>query len=198
MDIDAHIMEYFRVKKGDIPPYTGWLKSSRADMAKVMAVAGYKEGAEIGVCKGGHALQLFKIIPGLHLYCIDPWTKYSVRNSQKMQDENYKTTCVRLKDRNASILTKTSTQALADIEDGALDFIYIDGLHTFDAVMGDLINWAPKVKIGGMIAGHDYYAFYRSGVIEAVNAYTRAHGVDAWYLTRELQATFFWVKKHND
>ena len=198
MDIDAHIMEYFRIKKGDIPPYTGWLKSSRADMAKVMAVAGYKEGAEIGVAKGRHARQLFKLIPDLHLYCIDPWMKYSVRNDQDMQDANYERTCTRLQNCNATILRKTSTAALDDVADGALDFVYIDGMHTFDFVMTDLINWAPKVKIGGMIAGHDYYAFYRSGVIEAVNAYVRTHGVDAWYLTRELQATFFWVKKHND
>ena len=37
MDLDAHIKEYFRVKPGDVPPYTGWLKSKRADVAKVMA-----------------------------------------------------------------------------------------------------------------------------------------------------------------
>jgi hypothetical protein len=198
MDLDAHIKEYFRVKTGDVPPYTGWLDSKRANVANVMVEAKYKKGAEIGVAQARHARQLFKIIPGLHLFCVDPWTKYSVRNSQQKQDANYQTTCNRLKDYNATILKKTSAQALADIADGSLDFVYIDGLHTFDSVMFDLIKWSAKVRKGGMIAGHDYYEFYRYGVIEAVNAYTRAHRVDAWYLTRELRATYFWVKKHND
>jgi len=35
-----------------------------------------------------------------------------------------------------------------------------------------LILWAPKVKVGGMIAVHDYLAMRRGGVIEAVDAYT--------------------------
>jgi len=198
MNLDKVIKRYLRVKRGDIPPYTGWLQSTRLDLAKIIALAGFKTGAEIGVCKARHAIQLFDTIPELHLYCVDSWMKYPVRNSQERQDRNYEKTVTRLKDRNATIIRKTSMDALPDIEDGSLDFVYIDGLHYFDYVMQDIIGWAQKVKIGGIISGHDYFQFYKSGVMEAVNAYTRAHGVFEWYLTREFAPSFFWVKKHND
>jgi hypothetical protein len=44
-------------------------------------------------------------------------------------------------------------QALADAR---LDAVFIDGDHTFDAVTRDVAAWWPKVKKGGIIAGHDY------------------------------------------
>ena len=36
------------------------------------------------------------------------------------------------------------------------DFIYIDGLHTYEGVKTDIINYLPLVKEGGIIGGHDY------------------------------------------
>jgi len=41
--------------------------------------------------------------------------------------------------------------------DNSIDFIYIDASHDYENVKNDLIHWYPKVKIGGVIAGHDYY-----------------------------------------
>ena len=43
-----------------------------------------------------------------------------------------------------------------DFQDDSLDFVYIDGLHTYDAVKADIDGWYDKVKTGGIIAGHDY------------------------------------------
>jgi FkbM family methyltransferase len=40
--------------------------------------------------------------------------------------------------------------------DGTLDFIYIDGAHDYDNVKLDIESWFPKLKIGGIIAGHSY------------------------------------------
>ena len=36
------------------------------------------------------------------------------------------------------------------------DFVYIDGLHTYDGVKEDIKNYLPLVKEGGVIGGHDY------------------------------------------
>ena len=35
------------------------------------------------------------------------------------------------------------------------DFIYVDARHDFKGVWEDLAYW-PKLKVGGIIAGHDY------------------------------------------
>lgn len=50
----------------------------------------------------------------------------------------------------------TSTQASYLYSDGSLDFVFIDADHTKEGFSADLLCWYPKVKSGGVIAGHDY------------------------------------------
>ncbi len=52
-----------------------------------------------------------------------------------------------------------SLQASARHADGSLDFVFLDGCHTFEAVQADIKAWRPKVKTGGMLAGHDYNTY---------------------------------------
>jgi len=101
------------------------------------------------------------------------------------------------RDFTVEIIRKTSIEAVKDVPDGSLDFVYIDALHEFDPVMMDLIEWVPKVRKGGIVAGHDYSnVFYQFGVIEAVRAYTYAHNVYHWYVTdMDHHPSYFWVKE---
>ena len=46
-----------------------------------------------------------------------------------------------------------------DFEDNSIDAIYIDGNHSYEAVIEDIKNWSPKVKQGGLIIGDDYLTF---------------------------------------
>lgn len=55
------------------------------------------------------------------------------------------------------------------IEDESLDFIYIDGDHTYRGVKEDIKNYLPKLKKGGLIAGHDYEETNFPEVTKAVN-----------------------------
>ena len=48
-----------------------------------------------------------------------------------------------------------STDAVSVLKD-KYDFIYIDGLHTYEGVKDDINNYLPLVKKGGVIGGHDY------------------------------------------
>jgi len=58
---------------------------------------------------------------------------------------------------------------LADkFQDSAFDFIYIDGSHKEEDIERDLQLFLPKLKPGGIIAGHDYVEAW-PGVIRAVN-----------------------------
>ena len=41
-------------------------------------------------------------------------------------------------------------------EDGSCDFVFLDAAHEYDAVLRDLLAWIPKIKPGGIMAGHDY------------------------------------------
>ena len=49
-----------------------------------------------------------------------------------------------------------SYNVVPNLPDNYFDFIYIDGEHGYEAVKKDLTMCLPKLKNGGMVAGHDY------------------------------------------
>lgn len=49
----------------------------------------------------------------------------------------------------------------------SFDLVYIDAAHDFDSVNEDIKQYLPKIKPGGIIAGHDYHHVW-PGVQEAV------------------------------
>lgn len=49
-----------------------------------------------------------------------------------------------------------SVEAAKLYDDGSLDFVFIDADHTKEGIAGDLKSWYPKIKVGGVLAGHDY------------------------------------------
>lgn len=51
-----------------------------------------------------------------------------------------------------------SVEAAKTYKDNSLDFVFIDASHDFKSVLEDVHSWFPKVKKGGIIAGHDYRA----------------------------------------
>jgi len=49
-----------------------------------------------------------------------------------------------------------SIKASELFEDNSIDFCFIDANHEYEFVLDDIRAWYPKVKQGGIIAGHDY------------------------------------------
>jgi len=188
---DRIIWDKFRIKRRDNLPYTGWT-GHRDMLAEMFAELKYTHGAEVGVRMGEFSKILLDANPGLQLLCVDPWAAYERVNAEK-QKKYYDIAVNTLGGYNAVLMKMTSEAACADIKDRSLDFVYIDGAHSFDNVVIDLIKWSSKVKHGGIISGHDYYPFYQGGVMLAVDAYTRAHNIQNWYVTREKEPSFFWV-----
>jgi len=64
-----------------------------------------------------------------------------------------------------------SCDAVSSLKDDKYDFVYIDGLHTYEGVKDDINNYLPLVKKGGYIGGHDYGTQHPHllGVTEAVD-----------------------------
>jgi len=141
---------------------------------------GFKYGVEVGVSKGNFSAHMLKNINGLNLIGIDP---YDTRSLERFSFYNF------------SLITQSSEEAVDLIEDNSLDFVYIDGNHTFDFVIMDIIIWSKKVKKGGIISGHDYHRFIPIGVIDAVDMYTKVHQIEKWFITDEKFPTWFWRKE---
>jgi predicted O-methyltransferase YrrM len=53
-------------------------------------------------------------------------------------------------------LKMDSITASKKFENESCDVVYIDMDHTYEAVKQDIKHWLPKVKKGGILAGHDY------------------------------------------
>jgi len=69
--------------------------------------------------------------------------------------------------KNIFHIRKTSDNAISDI-DFKVDFVYIDGLHTYEQVISDINNYKYRINKDGYIAGHDYHPVWQ-GVVNAVN-----------------------------
>jgi len=159
-------------------------------------------GAEIGVSEGQTSAALLHAFPHLHLTMIDPWTTYppehpyhasmdrcAGRTKEEVTEAQQKATQVtRFAAERRTILVKDSLDAAPKIADASLDFGFIDANHTYPAVRSDVRVWWPKVKPGGLLAGHDYGArrdvsgFW--GVKRAVDEWARELGLTVSVSTR--------------
>jgi len=63
-------------------------------------------------------------------------------------------------------IVSDSTEAANRFDDGVCDLVFIDAAHYYEGVKRDLLAWRPKVKKGGIFAGHDIDA---PGVYQAVS-----------------------------
>lgn len=173
---------------------------SRNELPTIMNDLGYHYGAEIGVLRGAYSRLICDSIPDVKLVCVDPWVPYrewakgNLHNMNKMEGHFIRAKR-RLRGFHVTFIREMSMDAVRNIPDKSLDFVYIDGLHEFDPVMLDLLHWGDKVRSGGMIAGHDYSEpAWHNGVMLAVDTYTKAHNIDKWYITDEKDKSYFWVK----
>ena len=61
-----------------------------------------------------------------------------------------------------------SAAAAAKFQDASCSFVFIDADHSYEGVKRDIAAWLPKVRHGGVIAGHDYHEGDWPGVWRAV------------------------------
>lgn len=134
----------------------------------------HAEAVEVGVQAGVHASSFLQAWKGRRLRLVDTWGKLSdgASKSQVMyvdianiagadSGRQHRTHCEeRLADElhtgRAEIVNLDSSVAAASVPDGELDFVYLDARHDFAGVVADIHAWWPKVKAGGVFAGHDF------------------------------------------
>lgn len=196
--LDA-LREAFGISAEARSPIT--VPAGRADLSRLFASLGFAEGAEIGVWKGKWSARLCRDNPVLHMRCVDRWTQYDAygdsRNRQDALTAAYEEAVRALAPYHCTILRMDSIDAAQTVPDGALDFVYIDANHGEAFVRRDLAAWAPKVRRGGVMAGHDY--IWRSErphiqVKAAVDRYVREHDIAPWFvLAADPIPSFVWV-----
>ncbi len=161
---------------------------NRTIMAKVLGELKFKVGAEIGVAQGKHAKVLCEANPGVKLYCVDIWCQYPGYNEYTNRIQRYYWEAkAKLSPYNCTFLKKFSMDAVTDFADESLDFVYIDGAHDFKSVADDICEWTKKVRIGGIVFGHDYqrsrdtHSNHPVDVKDVVQAYMYSHSISPWF-----------------
>jgi len=185
--LDYIIKKYNITDMGEMPidiPNVG-----RNNLPELFNELGFKEGAEIGVESGAYSQVLCEGNPGVHLYSIDPWKShrgYRDHVNQKKLDGFYKTAKKVLAPYNCEVVRKFSMDSVNDFKDGSLDFVYIDANHDFVNVTNDIHAWSRKVKVGGILAGHDYVIRSKWQDMQhaklVVDSYTRAYGIRPYFV----------------
>lgn len=121
------------------------------------------KGAEVGVRNGQTAKFLLDNNPYLFLYLIDSYPPYQDIHdylTSDLQESIMKKTLESFREferaKRIEWFLVDSLVAAREIADDSLDFVFIDALHTTDAVLADCIGWYRKVRKGGILCGHDY------------------------------------------
>ena len=199
MDANELIRKKFDVRRVASPPILCWIGTARhklhdADvgrnlLAELFCELGYTKGAEIGVDRGYYSKVMLDANPNLNLMLVDAWA--GARGGEHFIDAHdnrlapYKNRLNFQRDKSLAVARNVPADSL--------DFVYIDSQRDFNAVMMDLIEWGRRVRPGGMISGRGYCNLFETGVVRAVDAYTYAHYIRTWYVTRAFEPEFFWI-----
>jgi hypothetical protein len=150
-------------------------------------------GAEIGTWQGDFSAQLLKRAKPRRLYLIDPWEHRTeatyeraffgdrIPGGQAKMDAIHNSVRRRFGGPIASgqviVLRARSAEAAGQVE--PLDWVYIDGDHTYEAVKADLERFYERLKPRGVMAGDDYgmVGWWEDGVTRAVDEFVASRGI---------------------
>jgi predicted O-methyltransferase YrrM len=136
----------------------GWLGAGLAEFAATLDGIGVM--VEIGSWAGESA-SMFAPRVG-KLICVDPWFG-GARSDAAYRKWTERTMGLP----NVYHHRMTSAEAATLYGPDSIDAVYIDGMHDYEHVHADILAWGPKVRAGGLLAGHDYGNKF-PGVAQAV------------------------------
>lgn len=141
---------------------------------------------EIGSWSGHSTSMIASAIKALggHLSCVDHWKGSEGTELLKLAKDNnvYEIFANNMKGSGLwdyiTPLVMSSKEAVAKFEDKSIDFLFLDGDHRYEQFKEDLVMWLPKMKVGGIICGHDCDGYYSKASFELKELLDTHLGVD--------------------
>lgn len=173
----------------------------RSELNKVLEHYGMLgEAVEVGVAEGRYSAEILSW--GItKLYLVDIWETHQffgdASSPQDWHDKNLRVTKESVKDYLDKVvfLKGLSVEMALQIPDNTLGFVYLDACHTYEAVLADLNAYLPKLKQGGIMAGHDYLC-KDYGVEQAVHEFCQQHGYEVNTIPElSIENASFWFQK---
>lgn len=145
--------------------------------------------AELGVDKGDFSQKILDLNRPAKLHLVDAWdtVRYGEDKAQLVQKKFEQQVAAGALQLNRGY----STERAADFPDRYFDWIYIDTNHSYRTTYEELRAYAPKMKPGGIIAGHDFVtgnwlSGLRYGVREAVHEFCVEYRWEFVFITMEI------------
>ncbi len=124
---------------------------------------------EIGVYRGDFSAEFLELWKGKQYHLVDPWNDPPCVGQLVSNNKDLEFVTERFKDDpRVTIHKHYSEVASFKYIDETLDFVYIDADHTYESIYNDLVQWWPKIRSGGIMAGHDIFVVDYAGVTEAL------------------------------
>lgn len=183
-------------------PFPIHLKAGRSDLPALCRDLGVRRGAEVGVWKGAYSEEFCRVVDGVEWFAIDPWAPYAdyreKKNDAELIGKAYNEARGRLSPYGCQLVQASSVDAAADVPDGSLDVVYVDGNHEAPFVRQDIETWTPKLRPGGLMAGHDYRVPPKAKpfiqVKAAVDQYVSDYAIAPWFIfAGDKTPSFLWV-----
>jgi hypothetical protein len=157
-------------------------------------------GVEIGCYEGLNSLVMLVLNKDLKLVTIDNYDNMDVYTGGPRQEKQFSDLIKDLAINNLSrfrdridIVLKSSEEAVKDYPDNNFDYVYVDGEHTYEATKRDMKLWYPKVKVGGILGGHDVGM---TEVSTALNEFIKENNITNWGKDPEGNGrSDFWIYK---
>lgn len=135
-------------------------------LADLIKKNNFRDVVELGLWKGRTILHILKTCPNVRYIGVDQWKhcpeRDGVPGGQTYSSWNMTGLEIHVRkviapyaDRCA-ILKMTTTEAANLVANKSVDLIFIDADHSEQGVREDIENWRPKLRDGGILAGHDY------------------------------------------
>lgn len=185
---------------------------SKETLPLFLRIAEAKKICEVGVHKGKFFDKLISIDPEEYVG-VDIWDDYDPSLYFYALHRGYNKAGLKKAYRNlvrvsakyngrVRFIKRLSVEACHLFEDEYFDFIYLDADHSYEGVKKDLEAWWPKVKYGGILAGHDYMKDYidkegqKYGVYRAVNEFVKDKKLeDCFYVINQKKCPSFMILK---
>jgi hypothetical protein len=139
----------------------------REELGMILKNLSFKIGAELGVQQGIFAFNTLKSWKTADRFVlVDIWApqqNYKDAANKWDHNANMALTDGRMKDavsqkwvNKYTMCRNFTTSCVQNYDDLYFDYIYVDARHDYKGALLDIVQWWPKLKVGGIMAGHDY------------------------------------------
>lgn len=132
---------------------SAWLYRAAKGRGRIVEIGSFRGKSAVLLASGSEDV-------GGRLLCIDPHINATGMEKTRFSKADHDAFMATIERHGVAARVtkwiKTSAEALAAYDGEAIDLLWIDGDHSYEGVKFDLSAWKKHVRVGGLIAAHDY------------------------------------------